>query len=113
MDIKFKVEIEVDDEKVVAEDKYYLGDVYAAIDRVFKDNNIPKLESNNEKFLTYGTKKHEKYSNIWLAILAIDESVIMSYLSSFKWFNYETGEIDDIIEESKQEHTKNRLQRDL
>jgi hypothetical protein len=102
MDIKFRVEIEIDDEKVIAEDKYYLEDVYAAIDKVFKDNNVPKLKSDSEKFLIYGTKKHEKFSNIWLAILAIDESEIMSYLSSFKWFNYETGEIDDIIEESKQ-----------
>jgi hypothetical protein len=103
MDIKFKVEIEVDDEKVVAEDKYYLGDVYAAIDRVFKYNNIPKLESNNEKFLTYGTKKHDKFSNILVSVNTVILSEINPYIKKATWYNYELNEQEDILETFRKE----------
>jgi hypothetical protein len=103
MDIKFRVEIEIDDEKVIAEDKYYLEDVYAAIDKVFKDNNVPKLKSDSEKLLIYGTKKHDKFSNILVSVNTVILSELNPYIKKAIWYNYELNEQEDILETFRKE----------
>lgn len=101
MDCIFKVEIKLDEEKVLAEGVYYPKDIYKAIIETFKEFDIPRLKSDNEKMLAFGTEKRAKFGKVWLAVLKIEESFIMPYLTHYKWYNFETGEVEDIIKESK------------
>jgi len=112
MDIKFKVRIEIDEDKVLREDLYDLVDIYDAMDRVFKENGIIIVE-NEGKARVYVTDKNDLYANFWLAILKVEESPIMQYVSVFEWHNYVEDNIEDIIKESREEMKHRAINFDL
>lgn len=106
MDHKFKVEIMIEEEKVLADSEYDLKDMYQAIIDVFKENDIPRIKSDDKRMLVFGTKKKEKYSLMRIAILRIIKSEIMPYLKHFKWYNNETGESDDMSISNKKKEIR-------
>ena len=103
----YKVEIEVDNEKVIREKKYMLSSVYECIDNAFKRNDVPKIEEESiESTLVYGTTDEELFGKIWATIMAIDKPEVMDQLKKFIWYDYTDNTYEDIIEESKQYREK-------
>lgn len=100
MDCKFKVEIMIDEERVLADGLYNPKDMRQIIIDIFTKCDIPLLECENERMLVFGTEEHKMYARIWNAILKIEGSIIMPYLAHYMWYNNETGGIENIIEES-------------
>ncbi len=101
MECKFKVEIEIDEEKVLNENRYSLDKIYKAIDKIFIDSGISKLDANGA--LVYATDKHNDFSKILASINNIYLSQIKPYIKSAVWYNNELGEKEDILETFKRE----------
>lgn len=90
MDYLYKVEIELDDDKIIADGKNELSDIYEEIREIFKSKNIPEAE-NNEHKLIFATKE-KKYVYMQMALDEIGEISIKPYIKKLLWYNNDRGE---------------------
>ena len=98
MDIKFKVEITLDKDKIIDEQKYLVKTIEEVIRKVFTDKGIE--DKSNDNMLIFCTDDHNMFAIMWVAIMKIDSSNVKPYIKSFTWYNNETQGIEDILKES-------------
>lgn len=104
-----KVEIEINEEKVLAEDIYDLDDIYTAIDNAFADFGIIKL--NKGIYRDNGSDKD--FGNMWLVILALTETEwFIDNVSKLMWYNSDYGKdesdfsVEDVLKGLKDDGIK-------
>ena len=103
MEYKFQVEFMIDEKRVIEDGVFDLENMYQVIVDAFQKIGIPRLDTGNPKMLSFATEDHDKYAEMWMTILDIEESIIMPYLSHYVWYNNETGAVEDVLEECKKE----------
>ncbi len=105
MDYRFKVEIELDDEKILAEDKYELSDIYAAIRHMFAKQDIPEVDSDSHMIVFVSTKTDDKeFAKFGLVEMSLmDSKWFRPYVKKMFWYNADDGTdyYEDIIEEDR------------
>lgn len=113
MDCKFKVEIMLDEERVIADGLFDLEEMYQVIIDRFTGYGIPQLAYEDERMLVFGTEEHDMYAYMWQVMLDIEESMIMPYVIHYMWYDLEAGEIENIIEEIEEEYQSRNQGHDL
>lgn len=91
MDYLVKMEIELDDEKIIAEGKYDLNNVYKEIRSIYKSEQIPEV-TNDEHTLAFSTDESEKYVHMYAALNRVYNSEISSYLKKMLFYSNDRGE---------------------
>ncbi|MEG2814020.1 MAG: hypothetical protein RSA79_05400 [Oscillospiraceae bacterium] len=95
-----KVEIVMDEEKILAEGKYSLEDIYFTIDELFAKKNLKKID--NGVYSDNGSD--QDYANLWINISALRKAEwFMSNTKKWLWYNSDDGndESDFSIEDLK------------
>lgn len=85
----YKIEIELDDEKIIDEDKYEIADIYSAIRKMFADEGIEEIK-NNSHTLVFASNKEDNRELSRFALIEttlIDKDWFMSYVKRFMWFD--------------------------
>jgi hypothetical protein len=96
MEWRYKLEIELDDEKILADDKYYLEDIYNAIRQMFAEDNIKEIKSDNGIFVfeSDGTDDTD-YAKIWFGMTSLFESKwFKNYAKKMDWYDKTYGMIN-------------------
>jgi virulence-associated protein VapD len=96
-----KVEIKMNEDKIVKEKVYDLDNVYETLDTAFAQFNLPKI---SKGIYTNGNSKYD-YAHLWSVIWDLtEEKWFMDNVSDFIWYNSDIGEneadfsVEDILE---------------
>lgn len=110
MDFLYKVEIELDDEKILADDKYYVEDIYAMIRKWFADEGIHEVENDNHMLVFASNKDDDKeFARFGLVETELmDSKWFRPYVKKFMWYNRLRGKDykENILAEDKRYHKK-------
>lgn len=83
-----KLEIKLDDEKIVEERQYRLEDIYMAIDRVFEQYHLTKKIQPDGTIVFYGNGKTEDYGSFGRLITTLkDKDWFINYVTKWMWYN--------------------------
>lgn len=105
----FKVEIELNRDKILKEQLYDYNYVKTTIDEAFKKFGIYGTDINETTAIYKGTGKNDAFGNYWCVIGAIERADwILSNLKKLLWYNessINTSEhhVDDILAEIEHE----------
>lgn len=83
----YKLEIELDDEKIVKDNKYELSSIYDTVKYYFEQENIQNLKS-DEHIMTFISNEHDDFASFGLI-----EGEIMTkdwfrpYVKKMIWYN--------------------------
>lgn len=103
MDYAFKVEIALDDEKILADQVYDLDDMYKIIREMFTQKDMHDVSEGNGQ-LTFISKKGEKdvFSTCGLNVTELYQSEwAVPYLKKMLWYNGSNGVVDDVLYECR------------
>lgn len=96
-----KVEIEFNEEKVLAEDIYDLDKMYEIVDNAFAKYGIIKLD----KGVYRDTGSNKDFGRMWCVILAFSETDwFMDNVSKLMWYNSNRGKneydfsVEDVLQ---------------
>lgn len=101
MDYRYKLEIELDDEKILADNKYVIESIYDSIRGMFADEGIPEIKNNTHMLVFASNKTDDKeFARFGLIEGALLESDwFMPYVTRFMWYDtlYGTVSQEDVI----------------
>ena len=93
-----KVEITIDDEKIKAEGKHKLEDVYYSIRCAFEEADLPEIKAENGVSLAFTEKgRSSDFARFGSVINSLYESEwFRPYITKYTWYSYD-GHTEDII----------------
>ena len=102
----YKVEIEIDEEKVIADHKYSLEKMYSAIRNIFIKDGLREIQ--NGKTLTFigdNTDEHCVATN-WNAVALYKKQWCKPYVKTLRWYDNTDNEeyFEDIKETIDQKY---------
>lgn len=99
MDYAFKVEIALDDEKILADQVYDLNDMYKTIRKMFTEKGMHDISDGNGR-LIFISKKGEKdaFCTCGLNVNRLYDSKWASpYLKELLWYNGSKDTVENIL----------------
>lgn len=111
-DNMLKIEIEMNEEKVLKEGKYDLNKMYEIIDGAFVRYGIVKLD----KGIYRDNGSNKDWANMWVVIFTLTEiDWFINNVSKLMWYNsdYSTDENDFAVEDVLQKLRNNKLKETL
>ncbi|MBR1442116.1 MAG: hypothetical protein IJ583_01110 [Firmicutes bacterium] len=104
-----KLEIVLDEEKIKKDDIYELSDIYEVIDKLFTDNGLPKMETDNSNSVFYRDNgRNTDLGTMFSCIFYLEEQEwFMPYVKKWIYYNSDMGKdendfrTEDIIEAGK------------
>ncbi|MEG0614124.1 MAG: hypothetical protein RR540_00090 [Oscillospiraceae bacterium] len=88
-----KVEIVMDEEKILAEGKYPLKDVYFTLDKVFFSKKLKKLGEG----IYCDNGSEQDFANLWVVIFALQEQEwFADNVKKWLWYNDHGGKIQEV-----------------
>ena len=95
MDIRFKVEITLDKDKIIDEQKYLVKTVEDVIRNVFTDKGI--VDRSDDDTLIFCTDDHDLFGKVLVSVNTVYFSNAQKYLKSIWWYNYEDMSKEDVL----------------
>lgn len=101
MDYRYKIEIELDDEKIISDNKYVIESIYEAIRGMFSDEGIPEIK-NGEHTMTFVSNRYDKDDFAAMALVEntlFDSEWFRPYVKKMIWYNIAYGKdyCEDVI----------------
>lgn len=99
MDYIYKIEIELDDEKIICEDKYEIVDIYNMIRKCFASEGFVE-EKKNEKSMIFAYKKGDSkaFSKVGIVCNALyDAKWFKPYVTKMLWFDLSDDSVEDVL----------------
>ena len=100
----YKIEIELDDEKIIAEKKYDIKSIYSAIRDLFAREKIKEIKSHVPNMLTFASNKKDskelgRFGAVESALLVKDQR-LLPYISKVTWYDtlYNKVNTEDVLE---------------
>ncbi len=93
-DYRYKVEIELDEGKILQDNKYSLENVYKSVCKSFIEKGIEENRTNNNT-LIFSTSREDDaaFSDVWIAIVnLIRAEWFRPYVAKLLWYNAYEGE---------------------
>lgn len=90
MKYKFRIEITLNEEKIISDGKYDINDLYQRILNFAKVQHITQLKSKDKKILNFGKTGELKddFADCWIFQTALlDCGWFKEYAESMKWYN--------------------------
>lgn len=105
MDYRYKLEIELDDEKILAEGKYELGEIYRVIRAWFEEEGIPEIETDTHAIAFASNKTDDKeFARFGLVEEAFVVNDLFKYVKNMTWYDTLYGMVsqEDVIKAFKE-----------
>lgn len=91
-----KLEIKLNDEKILTENIYQLEGIYRAIEKVFEDNQLLKKMDSDGTMTFYGTGSRKDYAAFGRIITWLKkEKWFMDNVTKWVWYNSDNGNSDE------------------
>ena len=93
-DYTFKVEIELDTQKILNENIFSVDDIFNTINSCFSESGVDKKESDNE-LLVFSTSREDEraFSDVWIVIVNLIKSEwFRPYVTKLLWYNAYEGD---------------------
>lgn len=107
MEYQYKIEIEMDDEKIIKEGKYVLDSIYDAIRRWFKEEDIQEVKGDSHTLTFIGTNVgKDDFGRMGLVEVSLAEAEwFKPYVKKMLWYNRDYGKdyVENVIEEFRKE----------
>lgn len=101
MDYRYKLEIELDDEKIIADNKYVIDSIYETIRGMFADEGIPEIKTDTHMLVFASNKTDDKELARFALIetTLIEKDWFMPYVTRFMWYDRLYGVVsqEDVI----------------
>lgn len=99
MKYKYKVEIVIDEEKVINDDIYDPKEMYEYIKNMFRRFDLPEIKTDKPYHLIFTDKSRSRdYGALWRVILDLyDMDWFKNYAVKYFWHNKSNGSIEDIM----------------
>lgn len=93
MKYRYKLEIELDDEKIISDGKYEIKSIYETIRGMFADEGIPEVKTDSHMLVFASNKTDDKeFSKFGLIETTLmDSKWFRPYIKKLLWFNSEYG----------------------
>lgn len=96
MDYRYKIEIELDDEKIIKDGEYELDSIYECVRQMFALENIKEVPSDS-RVMTFVSNRYDKddYAVMWniLAFL-FEANWAKPYLIKMLWYDMECNKLN-------------------
>lgn len=89
----YRIEFEIDDEKVESEGVYVLDSIYTAVREECEEHGMQKCGENCYEIAAEGN-----FSKVWQALLHIRTPEIRKYLNKLTWHSDPEGITEDVLE---------------
>ncbi len=107
MKYRYKIEIELDDEKIIREGKYEIADIYATIRSWFAEEDIPEVKNDSHTltFISARTDRDDFARMGLLEVSLIKVPWFKPYVTKMLWYNnsYGADYVENVIEEFRKE----------
>jgi hypothetical protein len=101
MEWRYKLEIELDDEKILADDKYYLEDIYNAIRQMFANEGIPEIKTDSHMLVFASNKRDDKeFARFgFIEKTLISSDWFLTYVKRMTWYDTIYGKVsqEDVL----------------
>lgn len=101
MDFRYKLEIELDDEKIIADNKYVIESIYDTIRGMFADEGIPEIKTNTHMLVFASNKTDDKELARFglIETTLIEKDWFMPYVTRMMWYDTLYGMVsqEDVI----------------
>lgn len=101
MKYRYKLEIELDDEKIIADDKYEIESIYETIRGMFADEGIPEVKTDGHILVFASNKTDDKeFARFGLIeTTLIEKKWFMPYVKRMMWYDTIYGFVsqEDVI----------------
>lgn len=89
MDYRYKLEIELDDEKIIADNKYVIESIYDTIRGMFADEGIPEIKTDSHMLVFASNKDDDKeFARFGLVETTLmDSKWFKPYVKKMIWYN--------------------------
>ncbi len=96
---RFKVEILIDEEKVIKDDKYEPQDMYDCIRKMFKRFDLSEIKTDKPNHFIFTDKgRKQDYGGLGRAMLDLYYSEwFLDYAIKLIWHNYNSKSVEDVI----------------
>lgn len=94
---EFMVVVELDDEKILSDEKYDLEDTYRVVKKAFVDEGL--IDISEGKRLTFMTKQGDSQgcASVGVVINLLWRSWAKPYLKVMEWHGFDDGTVEDVI----------------
>lgn len=107
MNYRYKIEIILDDEKIISDDEYEIKDIYNAISNCFLEEGIQEVQSeDNTMVFISNDYEHDDFSAFGVVEnILFDSDWFRTYVKKMTWYNSSYGKdyCEDVIEAYKME----------
>ena len=91
-----KLEIKMDEEKIVADRKYRVESIYQALEQAFARYRLNKTEKSDGTLCFVGNGNPKDYGAFGSIITSLKEKAwFMDYVTKWIWYNSDDGETED------------------
>lgn len=108
MDYRYKIEIELDDEKIISDNKYVIESIYEAIRGMFANEGIQEVKSDSHMLVFASNKTDDKEFARFGAIECslLESDWFLPYVTRFMWYDKLYGRVsqEDIIKVFNEEN---------
>ncbi len=107
MKYRYKIEIELDDEKIIREGKYEIADIYATIRSWFAEEDIPEVDS-EEGVLAFASNKTDDKEFARFALIEttlVEKDWFLPYAKRMTWYDtiYGVLSTEDVLKVCREE----------
>ena len=101
--VNFKVEILIDEEKVLQDDKYEPATMYEYIKDMFRTFHLREVKTEKPNFIVFIDRGNDKdFGGFWSAIWDLyEEDWFKRYALQCTWYNNVEGNVEDVLVEGK------------
>ncbi|MCI8833828.1 MAG: hypothetical protein HFH24_00390 [Ruminococcus sp.] len=93
-----KLEIKMDENKIVAEQKYQVESIYQALEQAFSQYRLNKIQQPDGTLCFTGDGNPKDYGAFGCIITSLKEKVwFMDYVIRWIWYNSDDGENEDVL----------------
>lgn len=91
-----KLEIKLDEGKILADQRYKVESIYQAIEKAFLNYNLKKIQEPDGTFCFVGNGNPKDYGAFGCIITSLKEKAwFMDYVTKWVWYNSDDGESED------------------
>ena len=106
-----KLEIKLDDDKIIADSKYKLDGIYQTLEKAFIEADLQEKKEANGTLMVYGTGKPADFGSFgWIITSLKKKEWFMKYVTKWIWYNSDDGydENDFAVEDVLYHYTKRK-----
>lgn len=105
MEYRYKLEIELDEDKIISDGKYEIDSIYDTIRSWFKKTEIPEVK-NDDHMMTFISDRYDKDDYAEFGLIEtdlMDADWFKPYVKKMLWYNRENGKnhSENIISEDE------------